>query len=867
MPCCVAVGFPTRMRHVAVHLRVRPRLKKRSDRFRSNTGSYTTIGVMLGGPNMHGKYLVQDLLPGSPAHLVGKVKRGDIILQVDSEDVGAHNIVDKMRGSDAPGSSVSIRVTRPGRKRPLDVTVLRAPKESVEHTRQTFDMISQLALLGGAGEADDDIESPASELEKELHRRLISLEQEKLQQEVVLQEKETTQAKLLASVTTLVSEFASIAGGSGGAEGSAFSQRAPSTGTDMGTLRDTALKVGRATRTLEDRCSALRARVAGKLLAMDGRLKRMDERSAHVRQAFAAGNYRDHQASSAAAALKLSDAATKLVQLQEAVARYEKELLEVKQENSTLASQAGAKELKISLLESKVQQQASTIADSKLNEDTALSASSAEPGGPAVDNSAGESKRLVAEISKLKEEMARQKQQHDDEINERDKSLSDLSSSLFNAQDRASASMSELVTLRMENLKLKEQAVEKERKLSASERQNGDEVVVLRANLDKQTKACKELEALYMQVQQKYVEASQELTRKTKEASARVSESEEHKMEAASAQQTIDSLKELLRRESSQLQEARTALELTQDKLQAAETETQATTNKYGVSENLRTTLEEKLASSEQLRKNMEETFNRERQDGLLAMRERDSLKRQRNNLQLEIEKLAAAKDREMEEAVQNEQLRWKDSFEAMEQRLKAESQNDASMRLEMMQAGGAEQKEALEQAQRELEDKRREGMQAKRERDGLKAELDESRYVIGQLTSEVNDLRNMLSTGMMVPVNVPIQRPLPKAQRGAPPLPGQQLPEAISPNGEVYELIQSPVGSAHSQSPSAHSGSHGSHHSQSPGTGAFPPTQQAQFQLALGQPELGMGERLGSGTPAKPVGVYSNRAGRLFAM
>ena len=68
-------------------------------------------------------------------------------------------------------------------------------------------------------------------------------------------------------------------------------------------------------------------------------------------------------------------------------------------------------------------------------------------------------------------------------------------------------------------------------------------------------------------------------------------------MEAASAQQTIDSLKELLRRESSQLQEARTALELTQDKLQAAETETQATTNKYGVSENLRTTLEEKLAS------------------------------------------------------------------------------------------------------------------------------------------------------------------------------------------------------------------------------------------------------------------------------
>jgi hypothetical protein len=814
---------------------------------------------MLGGPDVNGKCLVHDILLGSPAHLVGRLKRGDVILQVDSQDVGTQNIVDRIKGSDLPGSSVSLRVARPGRKRPLDVTVLRATKESVDRTRQTFELISELAQHGGAGGVDDDIQSPASMMEKDLHRRLVSLEQEKLQQEVVLQEKEASRAKLSASVRTLVAEFVSIVGGRGGEEGSSISRRVPDgrvassacTGTDMGALRDTALKVGRATNALEDQCSQLCARVAGKLLSMDDRLKRLGDLSAYVRQATPMPS---------AAARKLSDAATKLVQLQDKVVRYENELLEFKQENSRLASQAETRELKISWLESKVQLQASTMTDSKLHEpDYAPSESSAEPGGPAVDNSAGESRRLVAEIGKLKEEMARQKQRHEDDINEREKSLSDLSSSLFAAQDRASASMSELVTLRMENLKLKEQAVENERKLSASERQSSVEITLLKSDLDMQTRTRKELEEHYMQVQQKYVEASQELTQKTREASARISESEEHKMQAASAQQTVDSLKELMRRESDQLQEARGALELTQDKLQAAEAALQATMDKFGASENLRKALEEKLASCEQLRKNMEETFNRERQEGLLAIRERDSLKRQRNSLQLELEKFQAAKEKEVE-------------------------------------AGATDHKEALEQAQRELDDKRRESAQAKRERDSVKAELDESRYVIGQLTSEVNDLRYKLNTGMspqqmqqqqQMTVNMAGLRPapVPKAQRSAPPQ-GHQGQETMSPHGEVYELTPgyatsqsyqpslglhtqehhdpSPVGSAQSHSPY---GSHSSHHSQSPGAGAFPQSQQQQVQMALGQPEIGMGEWKGGGNPPKPVGVYSNRAGRLFAM
>ena len=332
-------------------------------------------------------------------------------------------------------------------------------------------------------------------------------------------------------------------------------------------------------------------------------------------------------------------------------------------------------------------------------------------------------------------------------------------------------------------------------------------------------------------------------------------------MQAASAQQTVDSLKELMRRESDQLQEARGALELTQDKLQEAEAALQATMDKFGASENLRKTLEEKLASSEHLRKNMEDTFNRERQEGLAAIRERDSLKRHRNSLQLELEKFQAAKEREVE-------------------------------------AGAADHKEALEKAQRELDDKRRESAQAKRERDSVKAELDESRYVIGQLTSEVNDLHYKLNTGMSpqqmqpqqmqqqpMPVHMVGLRPapLPKAQRSAPPQ-GHQGQETMSPHGEVYELTPgyatsqsyqpslvlhtqehhdpSPVGSAHSQSPY---GSHSSHHSQSPGAGAFPQSQQQQVQMA--QPEIGMGEWKGGGNPPKPVGVYSNRAGRLFAM
>ena len=503
--------------------------------------------MLLGAADAHGKFSLQDVLPGSPAHIGGKLKKGDTILQVDGEDVGANNIVAKIKGDDVPGSSVSIQVTRAGRKRPLEVTVLRARKESVEYTKKTFELVSELAQMGGATD-DDDIESPASLLEKELKARLVASEQERLQQEIVLEAKAASNDKMLETVKALVLEFKDIAARQFGTPATAaISSHVPSSaGRDGASMRDAALKVGRATQLLEESCKTLRTRVAGKLTSMDIRLKRVSDLSKRVNSSVneqgkvgVAKHDLETSAASAHATKKLSEAATKLLQLQEKLADSEDEARKLRKQNADLMTQSETNDLKISLLQSKVQLQTAQMAGAAMRSDT-MSALSAEPGGPALESNANETKRLAAELSRLKDEMQRQKQEFDKQMSERDVSLSELSSSLFAAQDRASASMSELVTLRMENLKLKEQAVEKERKFSSSDRKSSDEFALNKDQLDKQRKAYADLEALYMQTQQKYVATSQELTKKTREISELRADADEQ-----------SDLKEMLRRESS----------------------------------------------------------------------------------------------------------------------------------------------------------------------------------------------------------------------------------------------------------------------------------------------------------------------------
>ena len=899
----------------------------------NTAGSYTTVGVLLGGPDAQGRCIIQDVVPGSPAQLVGKLKKGDTILQVDGENVDTKNIVEKIKGSDLPSSSVSIQVTRVGKKRPLEVTILRATKESVEYSRKTFEMLSQLAQLSGASGFEDDSEGPACGLEKGLRIRLAALEHEKLQQEVVLQEKETKSDIFLSSAKALVAEFATIAV-------STFGENAPATHlagasddapSSRGALRDAALKMGRATQFLEESCMNLRARIAGKLVGMENRLERVGEMSGRVRESLV-----EKGAGSNTLGNDL-ETATKMVKLQESLADSDEELLKSRQRTTGLVSQVEVLERKILQLDSKSQ-----AAGGKHMSNTS-SASSAEPGGPVVENNAVDSKRLALELSRLQHDIHRQKEEHVDEMNQRDCSLSELSSSLFAAQERASASMSELVTLRMENLKLKEQAVEKERKMANSVEQSRDEYAQLQAkmasknqafvdfeslcmqnlklkeqeNLELKEQAVEkerkmansvehsrdeyaqlqakmasknqafvDLEALYMQTQQKYVETSQNLTRRTKDLSTLMREAQI----SSNDQQTAE---DLLRRETEELTHVQRAMATIQRNLQAAEAATQTAQSKLQASEQSRKTLEDKYASGEQLRKNMEETFSRERQDGMVAMRERDALKKQRNALQSELEVFKDARVKEVEGKVNDEQLRWKRNLDAMEYKLKVENERDTATRLERVESERdallADVKETQlllvhtqEHAKRNLEVEKRKEEQAARERDGLKVEMDESRYVIGQLTAEVRELRSMQRMASTAPLHLMQSSGTPKTQRAAlptvlqvqtsrlsagPPQP-QRPTEPIlppSPRNREHRDMMPNTNSAHWQ-PGAAQGSFAPRTPSLPGAttagnGVPPP----MSSLTAGNSTTA---RLPSGgTGGTSSGVYSNRSGRLFAM
>ena len=130
------------------------------------------------------------------------------------------------------------------------------------------------------------------------------------------------------------------------------------------------------------------------------------------------------------------------------------------------------------------------------------------------------------------------------------------------------------------------------------------------------------------------------------------------------------------------------------------------------------------------------------------VFRELDQAKKQLELANNEIERLNIAKDRELEDVVRDERLRWKRNFEMMEIKYKGEYEK----KLYEQVRGGHE--DALhEQMRMELDEARREVLKAhqekesaQRERDSLKVEIDECRYVMGLLTTEVTDLRVKVS-------------------------------------------------------------------------------------------------------------------------
>ena len=85
--------------------------------------SFSGVGLAL--THAHGGLLVTITLPGMPASN-GGIRAGDLIVAVGGRrlsDLGYQSAVDLLHG--APGSTVTVTVRRPGRGRPLELTLVR----------------------------------------------------------------------------------------------------------------------------------------------------------------------------------------------------------------------------------------------------------------------------------------------------------------------------------------------------------------------------------------------------------------------------------------------------------------------------------------------------------------------------------------------------------------------------------------------------------------------------------------------------------------------------------------------------------------------------------------------------------------------
>ena len=114
-------------------------------------GSKSTVGVLLARDDEH--CIVADCVPGSPAHLSGKLQRGDRITGVDAGGETKAELLARVRGNDVPGSTVTLTVERAGKRRPLEVTLIRGDAKVVSQRRAGFERLAELGALAGADPA------------------------------------------------------------------------------------------------------------------------------------------------------------------------------------------------------------------------------------------------------------------------------------------------------------------------------------------------------------------------------------------------------------------------------------------------------------------------------------------------------------------------------------------------------------------------------------------------------------------------------------------------------------------------------------------------------------------------------------------
>jgi hypothetical protein len=92
------------------------------------------------GPNK-----IQVLVPASPAHSSGKLKKGDEIVAVDGVPAHAENLTKLLRGSDVIGSKCRVTAKRPGKAATFDVELARTSAFAIRNTDYFVNLVDSLA--------------------------------------------------------------------------------------------------------------------------------------------------------------------------------------------------------------------------------------------------------------------------------------------------------------------------------------------------------------------------------------------------------------------------------------------------------------------------------------------------------------------------------------------------------------------------------------------------------------------------------------------------------------------------------------------------------------------------------------------------
>lgn len=150
-------------------------------------GPKATIGLLLGDQG-GARCQVHGCVPGSPAYLSGKLQKGDVINQVDNAPVSGANIISRIRGDDSPGSKVTLNVERAGKKRPMEIGLIRAPVQLVNKRKQLYEMITNLAQMAGASPFESEVDDGPTTLGRDCHAVLKEILLKTFENEVLLKE-------------------------------------------------------------------------------------------------------------------------------------------------------------------------------------------------------------------------------------------------------------------------------------------------------------------------------------------------------------------------------------------------------------------------------------------------------------------------------------------------------------------------------------------------------------------------------------------------------------------------------------------------------------------------------------------------------